>query len=464
MRYPTTRRSRNRSTLPPGMVRGERDTDRLASTHRFVQLPAPEHVDVQVEHGLAGVRPVVDHHPVATLVQSLLARHVGRQTEELAGHRLPVRSEVAEGVHVPARRHQHVDGGLGLDVAEGDGVLRLADECGPEVAPDDSAKDAVASVGHPAFPQSSRSMRQRVVPSSVALRATTAPSMPELPEVETVRRTLEGPLVGRVVCALRVGEFAGVLGETRPEDVAARIVGRQIVAVRRRAKYLLLDLDEGTALVVHLRMTGQVGVVPAASPPFRFEHLAIALDDGNELRYADQRKFGRVLHLGREEVRRLERRFGPEPLGRAFTAKRLGIALSRRPGKLKSVLLDQELLAGLGNIYVDEALFRARLHPERPANGLTLSETRRLHRAIRAVLRDGVERRGTTFSSFQDAAGREGENQHNLRVYGRQGQACLRCTYPLAKLTVGGRTTSFCPRCQKLPGDRRRLRLPKGAS
>jgi formamidopyrimidine-DNA glycosylase len=287
--------------------------------------------------------------------------------------------------------------------------------------------------------------------------------MPELPEVETVRRSLEGPLLGRVIRGIRVGLFVGVLGGATPEELAARTTGRRIVAVRRRAKYLLIDLDDDTALVVHLRMTGQVGVVAAAAPPLRFEHLAIELDDGNELRYADQRKFGRVLLLGREDVLRLERRFGPEPLARSFTAERLQTALSRRSGKLKSVLLDQELLAGLGNIYVDEALFRARLHPERPANTLTPSENRRLHHAIRAVLRDGVERRGTTFSSFQDATGREGENQHHLRVYGRQGLPCLRCAYPLAKLTVGGRTTSFCPRCQKMPGDRRRLRMPRAA-
>jgi len=288
--------------------------------------------------------------------------------------------------------------------------------------------------------------------------------MPELPEVETVRRTLEDLLIGRVVTALRAGEFVGVLGGPLPEEVAARLVGRRFTRLRRRAKYLLLDLDDGTALVVHLRMTGRLGVVPAETPPLRFEHLAIALDDGNELRFADQRKFGRVLHVTGEELRRLDRRFGPEPLGSGFTARRLGAALARRPGKLKSVLLNQEFLAGLGNIYVDEALFRARLHPERPANGLSLPETRRLHRAVRTVLREGVERRGTTFSSFQDATGREGDNQHNLRVYGRAGQPCVRCRYPLAKLVVGGRTTAYCPRCQRVPGDRRRLRSPSPAT
>ncbi len=418
---------------------------------------------MEVEYGLAGIRPVVDDHPIATIVEARPFGHVGGQRQELSRNRLPVRSEIAEGGHMPARRDQQVDRRLRLDVSKGDGAGGFADELGAEVAPDDPAEDAVPPVAHPRSPVSSRSGlgSPGVVPSTVSSIVTTAPSMPELPEVETVRRTLEGPLVGREIRALQVGEFGGVLGEASPETVAARIVGRRVVSVRRRAKYLLIDLDDGTALVVHLRMTGQIGVVPATAPPLRFEHLAIALDDGNELRYADQRKFGRVLHVPREAVRRLERRFGPEPLGRGFTAKGLAVALARRPGKLKSVLLDQELLAGLGNIYVDEAMFLARLHPERPGNGLTLAETRRLHRAIRSVLKGGVERRGTTFSSFRDGGGREGENQHHLRVYGRQGLPCLRCAYPLAKLTVGGRTTSYCPRCQKLPGDRRRLRLPK---
>jgi formamidopyrimidine-DNA glycosylase len=283
--------------------------------------------------------------------------------------------------------------------------------------------------------------------------------MPELPEVETVRRTLAEPLAGRRIERVRFAAFPGVIGDCPPEVFLARVGGRTVTDCRRRAKYLLVDLDDGTSLMVHLRMTGQLGVVPAGHPPLRFEHLALELDDGSELRFADQRKFGRVLHLDRAATRALERRFGPEPLGPRFTASWLGETLARRPGKLKSVLLDQDVVAGLGNIYADEALFRARLHPERPANGLSTTEVRRLHRAIRAVLAEGLDHRGTTFSSFQDAGGREGENQHNLRVYGKGDRGpCPRCGYPLARAVVGGRGTSFCPRCQRMPGDRRRLR------
>ncbi len=286
--------------------------------------------------------------------------------------------------------------------------------------------------------------------------------MPELPEVETVRRTLTGPLLGRRIERVRLADFPGVIGDGPPDLFAALVCGRTVTGCRRRAKYLLLDLDDGTVLMIHLRMTGQVGIEQAGAPPLQFEHLALELDDGSELRFADQRKFGRVLHLDPDAARTLEARFGPEPLESGFTAAWLERALARRPGKLKSVLLDQDVVAGLGNIYADEALFRARLHPERPANGLSSEEIRRLHRALRAVLGEGITHRGTTFSSYRDASGREGENQRNLRVYGKGGRGdCPRCGYPLARTVVGGRGTSFCPRCQRMPGDGRRLRTPK---
>ena len=273
--------------------------------------------------------------------------------------------------------------------------------------------------------------------------------MPELPEVETVRRSLLPLVVGRRIVAVRPAAFPGVMGDAGIAATAARIVGRAIADVRRRAKYLFLDLDDGSSLMVHLRMTGRLVAAPRDTPPLRFEHLAIELDDDRDLRFADQRKFGRVLHRLPEDLALLERRLGPEPLGAGFTAASLAASLARRPGKLKSVLLDQRLVAGLGNIYVDEALFRARLHPERAASGLAEQEVRRLHHAIRAVLREGLAHRGTTFSSFQDAEGVEGANQRNLRVYGRgKGGTCLRCTRPLARTVVGGRGTAFCPRCQ----------------
>lgn len=278
--------------------------------------------------------------------------------------------------------------------------------------------------------------------------------MPELPEVETVRLSLEPAIVGRTILELRVGDFAGVVGEDDPTTVATRVRGRRFAGLRRRGKYLIADLDDGTALLIHLRMTGNLTHVVAGAPPERFEHLTIALDDGSELRYADQRKFGRVLHVPGSHVDALDTRLGPEPLSSRFSADVLAKALSRRSGKLKSVLLDQEFVAGLGNIYVDEALFRARLHPLREPGNLSPEEVKRLHTAIRAVLREGLTNRGTSFSSFRDGYGASGDNQNNLRVYGRgvAGDPCPRCGGPIVRLTVGGRGSHVCVRCQPLPG------------
>lgn len=278
--------------------------------------------------------------------------------------------------------------------------------------------------------------------------------MPELPEVETVRRSLLDRVVGHTIVGVRASDFPEVMGGEPIADVAARLIGRRIVGIRRRGKYLFFDLDDGTVLMIHLRMTGQLLVTGREAPPLRFERLAIELDGGTDLRFADQRKFGRVLHLLPEQAQAVERKIGPEPLAESFTARQLAERLTGRSGKLKSVLLDQRLVAGLGNIYVDEALFRARLHPERIANSLTEPEIRRLHQAIRAVLREGLAHRGTTFSSFADATGEAGANQHNLRVYGRGNTApCPRCGHPLSRIVVGGRGTHFCPVCQPPPPD-----------
>ncbi len=276
--------------------------------------------------------------------------------------------------------------------------------------------------------------------------------MPELPEVETVRASLEPLVVGRRVVAVRVVDFPGVVGDDGPDLFAAKTVGRVVVAARRRGKYLLLDLDDDTALMVHLRMTGQLVVRPADAPPLRFEHLVIALDDGHDIRFADQRKFGRVVHVDDDGSDHLRGRLGVEPLSSAFTVARLEALLARRPGKVKSVLLDQRLVAGLGNIYVDEALFRARLHPERAANSLDLDEIARLRRAVRAVLNEALARRGTSYQSFRDATGSEGQNQANLRVYGRHRDGrCPRCGGEIVRIVVGGRGTHYCPHCQRLP-------------
>jgi formamidopyrimidine-DNA glycosylase len=279
--------------------------------------------------------------------------------------------------------------------------------------------------------------------------------MPELPEVETVRTSLLPRLRGRRIVGLHVGEFEGVVGPLGVAATRARLLGRRIDDVRRRGKYLLLALDDDTSLLVHLRMTGRLQLTSRQEPPLRFEHLALELDGDEDLRFADQRKFGRVIHVSPDQVAALDVKLGPEPLDASFDPARLGSRLARRSGKLKAVLLDQRLVAGLGNIYVDEALFRARLHPERPAKSLSGPELGRLHRAIRDVLEDALGNRGTTVSSFQDGYGASGSNQLFLRVYGRgrRGEPCPRCGGPLAVTIVGGRSTHYCPRCQPLLDD-----------
>ena len=276
--------------------------------------------------------------------------------------------------------------------------------------------------------------------------------MPELPEVETVRRSLLGRVVGQRIASLEVGDFPGVLGDERAEDVLARVAGRQVVALRRMAKYLILDLDDGTAIVVHLRMTGKLSAVPHEEPPLRFQRLALVFDNGLDVRFSDQRKFGRVRHVHDGELQQLQQKLGLEPLEQEFSAQWLEDRLRRRSGKIKAVILDQGLIGGIGNIYADESLFRARIHPERRANTLSPEEVKRLHRAIRDVLRAAVDGKGTTFSSFEDAEGNRGRYGGRLQVYGRGGKGrCPRCGTMLERTVVGGRGTSFCPECQPVP-------------
>jgi formamidopyrimidine-DNA glycosylase len=278
--------------------------------------------------------------------------------------------------------------------------------------------------------------------------------MPELPEVETVRQSLLDRVIGRHILALRVGDFPGVVGTEGPDVVSTRISGRQFQDIRRRGKYLFFDLDDDTSLMIHLRMTGKLSLVPRDRSELRYQRAAIELDNGHDLRFSDQRKFGRVLHMHPEDVTRLDARIGIEPLSDDFTAEWLQARLVRRTGKIKAVLLDQGLVGGLGNIYVDEALFAAGIHPERVANSLTLPELHRLVKAIREVLLAAIARRGTTFSSFEDADGQSGGYGINLRVYGKGGKdRCPLCTGPLLRLIVGGRGTSYCATCQPLSGD-----------
>ncbi len=274
--------------------------------------------------------------------------------------------------------------------------------------------------------------------------------MPELPEVETIRAALAPALSGRRIEEVRILD-ARLTRPDPPEEVEARLTGRRILAVERRGKYLILQLGGGGHLLVHLRMTGSFRLAAEADGADAHRRAVIRLDDGSNVAYRDVRRFGTWLALDPGELDAyLGERLGPEPLGARFTAARLGQSLARRRAPVKVVLLDQRAVAGVGNIYADEALWRAGIAPERPALELTADEVRALHRGVRTVLRTGLARQGATLRDYRDPSGSAGAMQDEFRVYGREGEPCLRCGTPIAKARLGGRGTWFCPVCQPL--------------
>jgi formamidopyrimidine-DNA glycosylase len=273
--------------------------------------------------------------------------------------------------------------------------------------------------------------------------------MPELPEVETVSRSLQQALKGR--------RIATVTSIAWPRTIAApvlpifqeRLRDRPILAVTRRAKYVLIHLDQDEALVVHLRMTGRLMVVGTDSKPDAHTHVVMALDNGQQLLFRDTRKFGRIWLLDRDGIAALDQKLGPEPLDTAFTTYDFRSLLRRRKGRLKPLLLDQSVIAGLGNIYVDEALWHAQLHPLQLSNTLDDEQLDRLYAAIRHVLSSSIENRGTTFADYRDGWGFRGSNQDFLQVYDRSKQPCTRCGTPIERIIVAQRGTHVCPRCQQ---------------
>lgn len=275
--------------------------------------------------------------------------------------------------------------------------------------------------------------------------------MPELPEVETVKRIAEPVIKDRTIASVDVNPlFPGVLVGPDGVDAAATIPGLRIEEVSRRGKYLLLKMTERWFLIVHLRMTGRFLVMEREADPVRFQHLAFQLDNGTDIRFADQRKFGRVQLATPEDVMDLNKRLGMEPLNKGFTPFYLGNRFQNRTAPVKSLLLNQNIVAGLGNIYVDEALFRAGIHPQIPAGELNAILLTALTEAIQHVLKQGIRNQGTTFSSFENPYGEAGGNANYLRVYGKggKGESCPRCGYELERLIVGGRGTTVCALCQ----------------
>jgi formamidopyrimidine-DNA glycosylase len=284
--------------------------------------------------------------------------------------------------------------------------------------------------------------------------------VPELPEVETVARLLRPQLVGRRFGASEV-RWARTLGGLAPRAFATALEGVRVRAVTRRAKWIVLELTRqrvpAGVLCVHLRMTGRLQIDAPEEPPGPWERVRIALDDGRVLRFVDPRKFGRVRYVRRPEEVLGE--LGPEPLGPEFTAAWLAEALRARRRILKSLLLDQTFLAGLGNIYVDESLHRAKLHPLARSERVSPASAALLCAAIRAVLGEAIAREGSSFDTFyRTPEGRPGSYQDQFRVYGREGKPCLVCETPIRYLLVGQRGTHVCPSCQPRP---RALRVEK---
>jgi formamidopyrimidine-DNA glycosylase len=276
--------------------------------------------------------------------------------------------------------------------------------------------------------------------------------VPELPEVETVRKRLEPKLVGHRLD--RVEIFDPRL--TRPFDpggVAAELEGEWVAALERRGKYLVVRFETGRVLLIHLRMTGTL-LHPAGeesdevSDPHR--RAVVRLDDGSDIVYRDVRRFGTWLLVEPDELEPyLGERVGREPLSRSFTAKRLTETLAGRRAPVKAALLDQRTLAGIGNIYADEALWRARIHPLKQAGGLDEAEVKALHRGVRAALQAGIARQGATLSTYRTPDGGRGRMQHEFKVYGREGEPCTRCGTPIERIRAAGRGTWYCPHCQQ---------------
>ena len=238
-----------------------------------------------------------------------------------------------------------------------------------------------------------------------------------------------------------------------PDEVARELEGERVGAVDRRGKYLIVRFESGRSLLVHLRMTGSLRSGPRESlPDDPYRRAVVRLDDGSDVAYRDVRRFGTWLLLEPGELEPyLDARVGPEPLGQGFTPRDFGARLARRAAPVKAVILDQRTVAGVGNIYADEALWRARIHPLREARSLEPAETKALHKAIRAVLERGIERQGATLRDYALPDGGSGGMQHEFKVYGRAGEPCERCGTPIERIRVGGRGTWYCPTCQLSP-------------
>ncbi|WP_124726953.1 DNA-formamidopyrimidine glycosylase [Staphylospora marina] len=272
--------------------------------------------------------------------------------------------------------------------------------------------------------------------------------MPELPEVETVRRTLQRLVVGKTIEDVEV-RLPRIIRRPDPEEFKFCLAGATIAGVERRGKFLKILCPPWT-LVSHLRMEGKYRVANRDEPLEKHTHVIFRFTDGTELRYRDVRQFGTMdlFRAGEEDGQAPLSKLGPEPLSDAFDVQWFRRELARRTTKIKALLLNQEFLAGLGNIYVDESLFAAGIHPERSASSLTVDEAGRLHAEIRRVLAEAIEAGGSSVRSYVNGEGEMGYFQLRIKVYGRKGEPCMKCATPIIRTVVAGRGTHWCPVCQ----------------
>ena len=283
--------------------------------------------------------------------------------------------------------------------------------------------------------------------------------MPELPEVETVARGLREVLPGRRVLSVRLGKTDFI---DDPAALEQDLPGGTFARIRRLGKYLLLDLEprktpaEESSLLIHLGMTGKISVCPPETPVELHTHVFLALDDGRELRYNDVRRFGRMALLAHGAHERVLGGLGLEPL--EITAAEFRTRIQARKSRIKAVLLNQTVVRGIGNIYADESLWRAKVHPEKIGTQLNDGESRRLHRALQHILREAIRLRGSSISDYVDLDGGRGEFQQKHRAYQLDGKKCFRCGTIIRRIIVAGRSSHFCPQCQPAPPKPRKPR------
>ncbi len=270
--------------------------------------------------------------------------------------------------------------------------------------------------------------------------------MPELPEVETIKNELMPHVIGRRVAGVTLG-WEGIVKQSSSEDFCARLVGQGVTWISRRGKYLIFSLSSGEALIIHLKMTGSLLLNHASDKPDKFIRAVLYLDNNYQLRFRDPRKFGAMWLVA--DVSSVVGKLGPEPLEADFTAKVLAERLGSRKAPIKPLLLDQNFVAGIGNMYADEALYDAKIHPLRPASSLSQEEITRLHKAICEVLRAAIGNKGASVENYFRPGGELGTAHFEFRVaHGLGGKLCRRCGTPIERITVRNRGTYFCPKCQ----------------